>query len=254
MTLKPLGRALMLVAALALAGCSSRELPDAPSPYADETVVVIHGLARSASAMRTLADGLEQAGYQVRVLDYNSLGKTPEQVHQQVRTQLNGCCDDAARVHFVGHSLGGLLTRWYFTQPDSADIAERLGQVVMIGTPNHGSALVDHYGERWWVQSLGDTALALGSDGMVTELPEPPFAAGIIAGTDRPALLGWLSDPVLGPDNDGLVATESTQLTNMADYLEVARHHNRLRDDPLVIEQTLHFLQQGRFNHQQDAD
>ncbi|WP_067659997.1 esterase/lipase family protein [Ferrimonas marina] len=243
---------LLAWAALVLLGCSSAKSSSVvPQRQLDETVVVIHGLGRSGYSMRRLTEQFEQAGYHTHVVDYDSLGEDLDQVVEQVEQQLTGCCSDTQQVHFVGHSLGGLLTRIYFTQPQSAALAERLGRVVMIGTPNHGSALVDRFEQHWWMKWMGGTTLALATDGVSQQLPLPPFEAGIIAGDDRPAVAGWISDPVLGEANDGLVAVSSTQLANMADFILLDINHWAMRYDREVGRQAIHFLQHGQFDHPQ---
>jgi triacylglycerol esterase/lipase EstA (alpha/beta hydrolase family) len=53
--------------------------------------------------------------------------------------------------HFVGHPLGGLLIRHY-RQEQAALIQQKpFGRVVMIGTPNQGSAAADHYADKFWI-------------------------------------------------------------------------------------------------------
>ncbi len=79
-----------------------------------ETVVLIHGLGRSNTAMWSLASKLEDAGYYVRRVGYSSFNTTTEEVITDVTKQINDCCAENNRpVHFVGHSLGGLLIRAY---------------------------------------------------------------------------------------------------------------------------------------------
>ncbi|MGI9279290.1 MAG: alpha/beta fold hydrolase [Endozoicomonas sp.] len=242
--------ALSLSLLLFLAGCTTTQ--DVQPSRHNETVVIIHGLARSGFAMRSLTGRIEKAGYRTFVVDYSSLGRPMGEVVNDVTRQVNSCCHDAVKVHFVGHSLGGLLTRAYFSQPQSEKLRQKLGQVIMIGTPNQGSAIVDHYEDRWWMNRLGDTTLSLGTtqEGFPQKLPLPDFRPGVIAGTN-----GWfLSDRIFGEKNDGLVAASSTKLANMADYVEIDVGHSMMRFNKEVAKQTLYFLEHGQFSKAQHSD
>jgi len=122
----------------------------------------------------------------------------------------------------------------------------------MISTPHQGSAIADHYESRWWMNKLGDTTISLGTtpEDLPQKLPPPDFRPGVIAGTN-----GWfLSDRIFGEKNDGLVAVSSTQLPEMADYVEIDVGHSMMRFNKEVAEQTLYFLEQGQFNHKQLSD
>lgn len=227
-----------------LAGCASNSTLNRPLPD-QETVVLVHGLGRSAVSMCLLQSRIEKAGYEVVALDYPSLGTDPDEVIGTVARQIDSCCREKTKVHFVGYSLGGLLIRHYFSQPENEPMLSRLGQVVMIGTPNAGSAVVDRYRDSWWMPLLGKTILSLGTKGpgLAGQLPPPPFTAGIIAGSNG----SWFSDALFNEANDGLVSVASTRLPNMADFIEVDVGHSRMRYDREVADQTIAFLQTGEF-------
>lgn len=213
-----------------------------------QRVVLVHGLARNSLSMWPLELRLEKAGYEVVSLDYSSLNKGVPEVQQQVRDQLYACCNDNVPTHYVGYSLGGLLIRGFFADQANQAFAVNRRQVVMIGTPNNGTQIVDNFSGAQWFQLLGDTTLALGTqaNSFPMGLPMPDFSAGIIAGTNS-----WsLADDILEQASDGLVPVASTKLPNMADFVSVYANHSMLRYNGKVAEQTIHFLQYGQFDHQ----
>lgn len=62
--------------------------------------------------MAPLAEHLESAGYQIAIIGYPSLRARPEEIIREVTEQIDACCaGNSAKVHFVGHSLGGLIVR-----------------------------------------------------------------------------------------------------------------------------------------------
>lgn len=215
---------------------------------AAKRVVLVHGWARSSLSMWRLESYLKSAGYEVISLDYSSLNKNISEVQAQVREQLYACCNDAVATHYVGYSLGGLLIRGFFADDKNVAFAKARGRVVMIGTPNNGTQVVDRFAEQPWFKWLGETSLSLGTDAnsFPMALPVPDFRAGIIAGTNS---YSDLSDEIIGEANDGTVPVQSTKLPNMADFYAIYANHSALRYNSEVARQTIYFLRHGRFDH-----
>ncbi len=224
-----------------MSGCTPVNSAQASATSQAQSVVLLHGLGRSPRAMARLATQFEDAGYRVHSLGYSSLGQSPTDILADLRAQLAQCCVATdAPLHFVGHSLGGLLIRAYL----ATDRPENLGRVVLLGTPNHGTVIVDRYRDSWWFPLLGPTAQALGTQNgsFPSTLPKPDYALGVIAGRKQTRH----ADLIPG-DDDGLVAVASTRVEGMSDFLVVDVGHAGMRSDARVPEQTIAFLQQGRF-------
>lgn len=216
---------------------------ESSEPGEKEVVVLLHGLARSNMAMWRLKQRLEEADYHVETIGYASFNRTSQDIILEISQQINDCCRSINnRVHFVGHSLGGLLIRAYLVE----NRLDNLGRVVLIGTPNHGSEVADYANRKWWGHFAGPAALSLGTtkESFPNTLPEPDYPVGIIAGvssSDNEELIPGL--------DDGLVSVESTKLTNMQDFIAVPSGHSMMRYNKVVASQTIHFLKHGQFNN-----
>jgi len=213
-----------------------------------ETVVLLHGFARGKFAMWPLSWRLEEAGFEVVRIGYDSLRESPEEILAGVSRQIDACCRELSRpVHFVGHSLGGLVIRAYLAENE----LEHRGRVVLIGTPNKGTPVVDQYRDAWWMNLAGPTAKSLGTGpkDFPSTLPAPDYAVGVIAGLKEG---GILKDAIPGND-DGLVPVESTKLEGMADFIIVNSSHSRMRYSDEVARQTVAFLRRGEFDYEKSA-
>ena len=211
-------------------------------PADQELVVLLHGLGRTRTAMWWLADKLEDAGYQVKRIGYRSLMQSPAEIVEEVSPQINACCAAHSRkVHFVGHSLGGLVARAYLQE----NSVEHLGRVVLLGTPNHGSELVDHYRDHGLFRLLGPTTAALGTDekSLPSKLEPPDYPVGVIAAALSPERD---NASIPGPD-DGVVSVESNRLEGMKDFIQVSGGHSMMRYNAEVARQTIAFLRTGKF-------
>ncbi len=214
---------------------------------AKEIVVLLHGLARSNIAMWRLKMRLEDAGYHVEQVGYRSLTQTPAEIVQDISAQIDRCCQSINhKVHFVGHSLGGLLIRAYLEN----NPMENLGRVVLMGTPNQGTAVADYFRDKWWAQFVGPTALALGTgeDSFPNSLSDPDYPVGVIAGF----IDNDLNDELLPGSDDGLVSIDSTRLKGMGDFIVVRSQHTMMRYNEEVASQTIAYLKNGQFNHSSD--
>jgi len=230
----------LFVLVLAVAPLVADRSGDEPARPA---VVILHGLARNAASMEKLADDVQGAGYATFNLDYPSTSAEPEELVARLRDEVAHCCAAAPRLHFVTHSLGGLLVRAYLAETPPAN----LGRVVMLAPPNHGSEIVDLLGGVWpFSRIFGPTAarLGTGTDSFPNRLPEPSYEVGIIAG-DRP--VNPLGAMVIPGSDDGGVSLEGAKLEKMADFLSVHESHSRIMRSDEVAAQVLYFLERGRF-------
>lgn len=208
----------------------------------NECVVLLHGLARTELSMLRLQALLESRGYRTRNLPYPSTEQPVEASALVVGAGVDGCrAQGTKRIHFVTHSLGGILVRQYLR----TRTIEGLGRIVMLAPPNQGSEVVDRYGNRAWFRALnGPAGQQLGTRGLPPKLRPIAAEIGIIAGTRSSD--PWFSAVLPGPD-DGKVSTRSARLTEMRDYLLVPHGHTFMMNSPEVGEQVLSFLAQGQF-------
>jgi hypothetical protein len=148
-----------------------------------------------------------------------------------------------SRIHFVTHSLGGILVRSYFRRHDSG----KLGRVVMLGPPNQGSEVVDRLGGWWLFRKLnGPAGSELGTDPDSTPnmLGPVDFELGVIAG-DRS--INWINSLMINGKNDGKVSVERTKVAGMKELLVVHLAHPFLMRNKAVIGYTLSFLKHEYF-------
>ena len=217
----------------------------AVTAHASECVVLLHGLARTSHSMEDLQRTLGEAGYQVVNRNYPSRQYPVAELSDMAITPaLEACAPESTR-HFVTHSLGGILVRYYLQKHE----LPQLGRVVMLGPPNQGSEVVDALSEIpgfTWLN--GPAGLELGTEAkdIPQQLGQADFSVGIIAGTQSINLI--LSTMLPNPD-DGKVSVASTKLKGMSDHITLPVTHPFMMQDEQVIAQTLHFLRYGHFVH-----
>lgn len=214
---------------------------------ATDCVVLLHGLARTSTSMNKMQRELESAGFLTANIDYPSREHTVEELADIAVTEGLEACRDAKgveKIHFVTHSLGGILVRQYLS---TKEIAE-LGRVVMMGPPNQGSAAVDELIDVPgfdWLNGPAGRQLGKGQDSVPLKLGPADFELGVIAGNRT---IDPVTSAVLENPDDGRVSVDDTRLDGMADFVVVEHSHAFMMRMRQPIELTIEFLRNGQFS------
>lgn len=184
-------------------------------------------------------------GFDVVNVDYPSRDHPIEKLADiAVNDGIDKCPRDQT-LHFVTHSLGGILVRYYLTHNE----VSRLGRVVMLAPPNQGSEVVDKLRDKPGYAIINGPAgaqLGTDKDSIPLKLGAANFELGVIAGTSsvNPILSLYLPNP-----DDGKVSVERTKVAGMKDFITVRHSHPFIMRSSEVIEQAISFIQTGSFIH-----
>lgn len=211
-----------------------------------EAIILLHGLSRTGRSMNKASRRLAEFGYKMINLDYPSRHHDIRFLALKYIGQALSECDSekVKRIHFMTHSLGGILVRYYL----SINTIEKLGRVVMLAPPNQGSEIVDKLGAwRLFKVFNGLAGLQLGTDlaSVPNNLGVLNFQAGIIAGDKT--INPFLSLLIPGA-NDGKVSVNRSQAEGMRDFIVVPSPHPFIMQSDYVIQQALYFIQKGQFS------
>ena len=220
-------------------------ISSSPVSLQQECVVLLHGMARTRRAMLSLQQVLTEAGYTTVNTGYPSTSKSIADIADMLPLMLESCGSEPSKIHFVTHSLGGIVVRQYL-QTHSLPSGSR---IVMLSPPNQGSELVDKM-KNWWLYKKvnGPAGQQLGTDPQSLPNLLQPIEAEVGIITGRKSIEPWFSRMIPGED-DGKVGIVRARLTEMQDFLVVDYSHPFIMNADEVIAQVLVFLQQGKFQH-----
>ena len=210
--------------------------------HSKDYVILLHGLGRSSKSMSKIETALKKNGYIVKNVGYPSRQYPIELLAEKYVAPAVNQCTDAQTIHFVTHSLGGILTRYYLAK----NPLHNLGKVIMLAPPNHGSEIVDTLGNfvlyKWW---LGPAFQQLSTkpDSIPNRLQPPDFRVGIITGTK--SVNPFFSHLISG-DDDGKVSVKSAEIQG-APFKKVHVTHTWIMKNNAVINDIVHFLKFDSF-------
>lgn len=212
----------------------------------DTAVVFVHGLwltgVESTLLRRRLASNLDCITYTYR---YPSVSASMRDIVDRLGEFTSSL--NASTVHFVGHSLGGIVLLRFFEQASTVPP----GRIVLLGSPIRGSRAAHHVA-RW---PLGAAIMGRNIEAEVLKAPERRWdrqrEVGVIAG-DLSLGLGRLFGE-LGRPNDGTICVEETELPGAADRIVLPVSHTGILFSVEAARQTAAFLATGRFNARTSA-
>lgn len=214
------------------------------------SVIMLHGLMRSASSMGALSELLaKQPEFSVVAFEYASARYPIGEHAQALRNVLDGL-PPQAQLSFVGHSMGNIVVRHLIgdlIRANDTAMLERIRHVVMVGPPNQGSSIarqLSKTGLFGWVTGQGGLELGPGWESFEAHLAVPHCPFGIVAGRLPDTTV---VNPLVDGAGDFVVSVEETKLEGAADFLEVPRLHSFLMDDPAVQSAVVQFLKTNRF-------
>jgi pimeloyl-ACP methyl ester carboxylesterase len=204
-------------------------------------VVYVHGLWMSGGESLFLRRRLaNEFGLQVHPFRYSAAHSTMTQITSRLQSFVESL--QAPVVHFVGHSLGGLVIYRFLERfPEQPP-----GRAVFLGTPGVASRAAEQAGQLPLIAPLMGQPMAeeLMQHQERRWIADRPL--GIIAGTQPIGVGQFLAR--FEEDSDGTVAVRETRLPGATDHIVLPVSHLGLLMSQRVAHETGLFLQEGRFS------
>lgn len=204
--------------------------------------VFVHGLwltgAESVLLRRRIA---ASHGFACHSFTYRTVSNSVQPVIEKLAQFVSRI--DADRVHFVGHSLGGIVLHRYFEQ--ATDLPP--GRVVFLGSPTVKSKTAERVGRLPVLRSMIGRMVA---DELVQSTAMREWRCdrelGCIAGT-RPMGLGRFFAR-FDEDCDGTIGVSETKLPGHTAHVTLPVSHMGLLLSSQVAAEVGAFLETGRFS------
>tara|TARA_R110001599_G_scaffold75998_5_gene208108 strand:- start:5861 stop:6517 length:657 start_codon:yes stop_codon:yes gene_type:complete len=206
----------------------------------DELVVLVHGFFKNRSDMNFLEEGLRDLGYDTLTVDlpttFGSLDDCVKSMHIQVNQVTN-----RRTVHYVAHSMGGLITRTYLNEYGSNIVS----RCVFVATPNYGSelaAIADYI--PFYSNIFKPIKALMPKEPICNRVHVKAMELGVIAGNVTKGPFGRV---FLKPPNDGHVTVESAIPLDAKDSIILPYSHKKIHHAKETLEQIIFFIKNGRF-------
>ena len=221
----------------------------------EEVVVVLHGLWRSVRAMQPMVKHLSDSGYTTVNIPYASFRYDLDEMVSLVMNEIQPWLEQERKIHFVTHSLGGVVVKRLLELLEVSAI-EKIGRVVMLAPPHKGSEIVD------WIRNsplrlfkgvLGPAGEFLSSKWMGNQSEE--FRAGV----EGAVIMGEKSSlpffrKLLDASNDGVVSVNNGRLQGIKEFKVVDADHTFISSNRGVMKLVSEFLLYGEMGIARSCD
>ncbi len=207
---------------------------------AQEPVYFIHGFLRSSSSLKKMAKTFQKQDYETHLWDYPSSSQTIEEHSQLLVTELQKCVQHhkGEPIHFVTHSLGGIILRAALNHPDCPEEA-KIGRAVLLAPPNQGSSFARFLNRFKLIRKIlgnksGQQLLTTDTFDYLGQFPEK-LDVLIISGA-----FGY--NPIIKEKNDGKVGVSETIIKTPHKRITVSCGHSWIMCSSKVIKYSLDFV------------
>lgn len=215
-------------------------------------VIILHGIFRTSWSMTLYSWALRWHGYRVLNLTYPSLRQDLKTLAELTEAKIlrSPKTARAVKIHFVTHSMGGLITRYILDR--NPDLRRKTASIVMLVPPNHGSEVADFARKTGWMSPLfrilyGPAGQQLGTDHAPHHPALREIPVGVIAGSRSGNPFAHHAFGT-GRKHDGTVAHDRMRLDEHTPFAEVRVTHNSILCSPAAIRHTLQFLTDKKFS------
>jgi pimeloyl-ACP methyl ester carboxylesterase len=203
-----------------------------------EAVLLLHGAWMNPLVMSYLAHALRREGFTAQTMGYRTMRDPLESHLSRLANRVARL--EAARVHLVGHSLGGVIAMRYLQR-----IADRrVHRAVLLGAPVAGCRAAARFAEHAGGELMMGQSLAVWRE-PVDVAVDPRFEIGAIAGNRELGLARMVVR--LPAPNDGVVCLDETRFPGLRDHLVLPVGHTLMLMSSRVARQTVSFLRTGAF-------
>lgn len=203
-----------------------------------DLAVIVHGLWMHGALYALLGVRLRACGFRPALFSYRSLTLSLDEIGRRLVRFVEA--QRPARVHFIGHSLGGLVVLNMLAQERAVPV----GRVVLLGSPIAGSEAVEQLQNTRAGEALLGKALPAWQPERAAQVMQRA-EVGSIAGTVRLGIGSMVLN--VSEPSDGVVTVEETRVAGLADHIVMHTSHSGMAVSPHVARQICHFLHHGRF-------
>lgn len=213
-------------------------------------VVLVHGFNKQRTDMATLRTYLQKYQWSCLSWDLPTLFGDLEHCTQTLAGKLVADLEQhqagPITLHFVAHSMGGLICRQLIHEHLQTFNAlnVNLGHCVFIATPHQGTRLANYAD---WIPLYHRTFKPLRALTTALEYPRLPhprkYKLGLIAGSRTAFPFSLL----LKSPNDGRVEVTSVRADDSDDFVVLPYTHHQLHHHNRCCQLTEHFLRYGFF-------
>ncbi len=206
------------------------------------SVVCVHGFIRSYKCMLPMGNTLEKEGLDVYLWDYPTRRHTIQEHADNLVEVLNQIAlkNPGKPIHFVTHSLGGVIVKTALNHPECPKEA-KMGRAVLLAPPMHGSTIARSIGHltpvQWFFGSKAGNQLLTYSPEDVADLGDFPDTIDVMVIAGKRGNRFFFRTP-----NDGKVAVHETHLNTPHEHLSFFVSHNWIMTSRQVITVAKNFL------------